>query len=198
MEISYFGKTTVRIKGKNSAILIDPSEAVAKLEADVIALTSKTVSIPKRENAVLIAGPGEYEVKGIHVVGVTQKLSETDESKDKITAYLINVDNLNVLHLATFTQTKLDDEQLENFENVDVLLVPLGSKNGLESAAAAKLAAQLEVGLVVPFYPDGNRDTFESAFLKDMGKGTPEPTKKLIMTRDKLPEEAQVVLLETS
>lgn len=73
MEISLVNSTSVKIKGKNASLIIDPS---SKQEADIIIATKPldVLTIDKIEGQrLVIAGPGEYEAGGISVTGKLTK-----------------------------------------------------------------------------------------------------------------------------
>lgn len=73
MEISLVNSASVKIKGKNASLIIDP---VAKQDADIIIATKPldVLAIDKVEGVrLVIAGPGEYEAGGISVTGKTIK-----------------------------------------------------------------------------------------------------------------------------
>lgn len=201
MELTYFGGTTIRIKGKSAAIVVDPNTKIAKQEADIVAQTNSVQASPEviKSEFVLVDGPGEYEVKGINVVGVAQKPTETESNTNvRVTAYVINVDSVNSAHFGNFTQAKLAEDQLEELENVDIVLLPINHESGFEPSAAAKIAAQVEARIIIPLFPSGKNEELVKEFLKEMGKESIEPIKKLTITKDKLPEEPQVVLLDES
>ncbi|MGE5042064.1 MAG: hypothetical protein ACM3IJ_04120 [Candidatus Levyibacteriota bacterium] len=72
MEVSKSG-TSVKLKGKNASLVIDPT---SKAEAEIVIATAAPDSLvlDKVEGKrLVIAGPGEYEVGGISVTGITTK-----------------------------------------------------------------------------------------------------------------------------
>ncbi len=69
MEISKVGAASIKLKGKNSSLIIDPT---GKTEAQIILATQPldSLSLDKVEGArLIISGPGEYEVGGISITG---------------------------------------------------------------------------------------------------------------------------------
>ncbi len=73
MEISLINKTSVKLKGKNASVVIDPT---SKADAEIV-ITTKAIdslSLDKVEGVrLIISGPGEYEAGGISVTGKTAK-----------------------------------------------------------------------------------------------------------------------------
>lgn len=73
MEISLINSTSVKIKGKNASLVIDPT---AKQDADIIIATKplEALAVDKIDGVrLVIAGPGEYEAGGISITGKSSK-----------------------------------------------------------------------------------------------------------------------------
>src|SRR3990167_7003347 len=116
MDIYFSDETSIRLKGKKTALVIDPTSTV---EADAILLTQKNLSyvkLDKVKNArVTIAGSGEYEIGGVAIVGV--KVGET-------TTYYVKMDGVALVHLGGIT-APLSDSEIDKYPSVDVLFVPV-------------------------------------------------------------------------
>lgn len=170
MDISYLGGGSVKLAGKGITIISDPTAASV---ADVILLTSgKSVSAGE---AMLIDGPGEYEVKGAMITGAPAGDG---------TAYAVDIDDATVAIVGA--NTVLGDQQIEALGQIDVLAV-----DAADASAAAKIVSQLEPKYVIPVGSD------TTAFLKEMG-AKPEPIAKLKISGKDLPEETTVVVLEAT
>lgn len=69
MEIQKLTENSIKIKGKNASIVVDPS---GKTEAEIIIATQpdSLLTLDKVEGQrLIISGPGEYEAGGISVTG---------------------------------------------------------------------------------------------------------------------------------
>ena len=121
----------------------------------------------------VFSGPGEYESKGVMITEVS--LSEN-------IIYSIVIDRLNIVHLGNLDQGNLEKERLEEIDQADVLLTP-------QSASVA----DLEPKIIIPYSSDGES---LGKLLKELGVENAEPQPKLSVTKDKLPEEPMVVVLE--
>ena len=70
------------------------------------------------------------------------------------------------------------------------------------SAPSAEIIAQLEPRIVIPmhYFLDGLKFQLDPVdkFLKQMGAESVQPVPKLSITKDKLPEETEVVVLSKS
>jgi L-ascorbate metabolism protein UlaG (beta-lactamase superfamily) len=202
VDITYLGGGAVKVSGKSLTIICDPmagDAAVAKLKADVVTW-STTEGLAKVGEALVLDGPGEYEVKGAMITGVPAQL-HIDEDGKRCTVYSITVDGVNVVVTGNVAG-KLDNKQVEALGHVDVLVVPVGGTGlTLDAEGAAAVVAQLEPGYVVPVHFDDGKTKYEmpqdnvEVFLKEMGVN-PEAQSKLKVNAKEVPEETQVVLLK--
>lgn len=213
MDINWYGQSCFRIKGKNASIVIDPFDPEITglklpkdMEAQVLLSTHShhnhnNISAVSG-NPLIISGPGEYEISGVSVVGVGSYHDDSEGTeRGKNTIYRILIDGINVVHLGDLGHV-LSEEQLAQIDATDILLIPVGGKYTIDSEAAAKVVAQMESRIVIPMHYQipGLKSELESAdpFLKEMGAENVVPVLKLSITKDKLPEETQVVVLAKS
>ncbi len=213
MDIYFYGQALVKLKGKNATAIIDPFKedfVGLKLPKDLAAdLAIMTHNHDDHNNlnaitdAVLkITGPGEYEVKGISVTGVsTFHDMEQGAQRGRNTVYNIGIDGLNVVHLGDLGH-KLSEEEVDEIGSTDILLVPVGGTYTIDAKLASDIVSQLEPKIIIPIHYKLPGLKFELApvedFLKEMGFENAAPAPKLSITKDKLPEEMQVVLLAKS
>lgn len=69
MEISKISSSTIKIKGKNASLVIDPT---SKVDAEIVITTipAENLALDKVGGIrLIISGPGEYEVGGVSVTG---------------------------------------------------------------------------------------------------------------------------------
>lgn len=205
MEITYLGHSSFKLKGKTATVVTDPF--LEKCEANIV-----TVSHPHADHnqiskvsgsPFVIDGGGEYEVKGVSVIGVASWHDDkAGAQRGPNTIYIIEIDGMRVCHLGDLGH-KLSDAQLEEIGSVDVVLVPVGGEYTLDATQAGEVVQQLDPWIIIPMHyqqPGLDAATFGKlagvdSFLKVIGKEV-APVPKLVVTRDKLPEETQVVVLE--
>lgn len=213
MDIYFYGQACFKLKGKSATVFVDPYKEEftgLKLPKDLSAnLALSTHDHDDHNNldaitdAVLkIAGPGEYEVNGVSVVGVsTFHDGEKGAQRGRNTVYNISMDGLNIVHLGDLGE-KLSEEQIEEIGSTDILLVPVGSVYTIDAKAASDVVSQLEPRIVIPMHYGLPGLKFEleplENFLKEMGFENVEAQPKLSITKDKLPAELQVVVLNKS
>lgn len=213
MDIFWNGQACFKLKGKQSSVVIDPFDSEFSglklpkdLEADLCLIThdhqdhnnSKAVA----GSPIVINGSGEYEVKGIAVIGITTYHDNTKGSeRGKNTVYNIEIDGVNVVHLGDLGQT-LTEEQVQEIGVCDILLIPVGGIYTITAKEAAEVVSQLEPKIIIPMHYKIDGLKFDLApveeFLKEMGVENTVPLNKLSITKDKLPEESQVVVLQKS
>lgn len=188
MEITYLGHAAFRIKGKTATVVTDPYATGGgalkfpkHVTADII-----TVSCDHPEHnatsgvegmAYIVNGPGEYEIKGVGVIG---------HKSGKNTIYRIEIDGLSFVHIGDLDHA-LSSEEVDKLDGVDILLIPVGN------TFAVSVINEIEPSIVIPL---GTSSDQRTAFLKELGKEDVVAQPKLIMTRDKLPEQMQVIILE--
>ena len=210
MDIYWYGQACFKIKGKQATALIDPYDPAMlgiKLPKDTSAdMVLKTHDHADHSNldvagesAIKITGPGEYEVKGIATTGVmTYHDNQKGAERGKNTVYNLEVDGVNIVHLGDLGQI-LEEDQLEEIGSVDILMIPVGGVYTVDAKDAARIVAQLDPKIVIPMHYKLEDLKVEleplENFLKEMSVENPVPQSKLAITKDKLPEEMQVVVL---
>lgn len=195
MDINWYGQSCFKLKGKTTALVIDPfgsGKTDFKLPKDFSAPLVLVTHGQKdsshlagvSEAKLIIDGPGEYEFMGVTVNGT--------RTFDDNTAFNILIDGINVVHLGELGQP-LTEEQVNEIDGVDILMIPVGGVSTIDAKVAAAVVAQLEPRVVIPMY-------FQDVeiFLKEMGVDNTEPVAKFAITRDKLPEETQIVVMSKS
>jgi L-ascorbate metabolism protein UlaG (beta-lactamase superfamily) len=206
-EFRWFGHNCFRIRGKDAVVVTDPVGRgtgfnLAKQTADVV-----TISSPQPEHSNLAAvkpefkmidGPGEYEIHDIFVTGIrTHQDDAGGQVRGHNTAYLIEVDDMVVGHLGDLGHA-LTAEDAEAMSDVDILLVPAGSRS-LDPARAAEITSQLAPKIVIPMQfatASGDRDLLGvDGFCRNLGVSVPEPEEKLVVKSSELGETMRVVVL---
>lgn len=213
MEISFLGHSSFKIRGKTATLVTDPYSPqmvglkFPKVEADIVTITHQHEDHNQKDQVLgspfVVSGPGEYEVKNVSIFGISSFHDSSEGSeRGQNTLFLIEMDGIRIAHLGDLGY-KLSDRQLEELNGVDILLVPVGGIYTLDPRQASEVISQLEPKFVIPMHYNfpglnsavfGKMSTVED-FLKEMGeKGQYLP--KLQISREKLPEETQIIVLE--
>jgi L-ascorbate metabolism protein UlaG (beta-lactamase superfamily) len=148
----------------------------------------------------VVSGPGEYEISGVLIIGMATFHDDAKGSKrGKNTAYLMEVDEVSVCHLGDLGHV-LTTEQVEEMENVDVLLLPVGGVSTIDAPMAAEVVRQLEPKVVVPMHYKTKALSREletvDRFLKETGVKEVNSQSKLSFTKPGLPTSILVFLLD--
>jgi L-ascorbate metabolism protein UlaG (beta-lactamase superfamily) len=211
MDIYWYGQAMFKIKGKNATVVTDPFvpdfvglKLPKDLDADVITVSHDH---DDHNNAgavngepILFKGPGEYERKSVAVIGVASfHDDQKGAERGKNTIYNIMIDGLNIVHLGDLGQEALTQEQISEIGGCDILMIPVGGVFTIDGKAAAEIVAQLEPKIIIPMHYKTEGLKFElepvDNFLKAFGVESPDPIMKFSITRDKLSEEAKVVVM---
>lgn len=209
MEITWLGHACFRIKSRDATIVTDPYDKsvgyqMGKVSADIVTVSHghfdhNNVAAVAGEPKI-ISGPGEYEIKGVMITGI-QTFHDTEQGKKrgKNTVYLIETEDLVVCHLGDLGHV-LTAEQVEEMSNVDILMVPVGGNYTINAAQAAEVISLIEPRIVIPMHYKTDVVKLEidpvDKFLREMGIKSIQPQPKLTVSKNSLPEESQVVLLE--
>ena len=194
MELRWMGGRSVRLSGQTAKVLMDPTTAPVGREAGGLVTYSQaaqSASGGRRDGPFVIAGPGEYEVDEVFVVGVTGGVADGSN-----TLYNVSIDGLNVVHPGAAAQ-KLSQAQVEELGAVDVLVLPLGdaSHGGLK---AVDWIALLQPAIVVPLTSGDDPAGQLQRFLNAIGAPAGEARDVLQVQSGNLPEDASVVVLRPS
>ena len=210
MEILWYGQACFKIKSKNASLIIDPFDPDAiglKLPKDMEAnIALKTHDHPDHnnlkavtQNPVLVEGPGEYDIKGVGITGISIfHDSQNGLERGKNTAYNIQIEGLNIVHLGDIGHL-LTELQVQEIGACDILMIPVGGNYTISAKAATEIISSLEPRIILPMHYliPGLKVQLEGVenFLKEMGSESVTPLPKLIITKDKLPDEPTVIIL---
>lgn len=213
MDIYPLGHSSFRIKGKQATIVTDPYDQAAvglkfpKVEADVVTIShdhrDHNASLLVEGTPYVVKGAGEYEIKGVHIVGVSVFHDDKQgEQRGKNVMYQMIVDGVTLVHLGDLGH-KLSTEQAKEIGTCDILFIPVGGAYTIGADIASEVAAQFEPKIIIPMHykREGLKADLDvlsgvDKFLKEMGNEEVAPISKLSITKDKLPEDTQVVVLE--
>jgi L-ascorbate metabolism protein UlaG (beta-lactamase superfamily) len=189
MIVTYFGNGCFRLQSGDTAVLVDPENNRLKADVTLKTLTSTAGDALSEElSAGTIAFPGEYEIKGISIVG----FPVTEESTEKFlkTAYSVEWEEMKFVFLGHCSRP-LSASLMEEFFEADVLFLPAGGGHFLEPEVAAKMVKQLEAKIVIPSF---TKDPSE--FLKALGKKTDPVEKFVFKKKDILADKGRPVVLK--
>ncbi len=219
MEITWYGRTCIRLRGREAVVVADPYQAVVGptgrgITGDIVTLShpddtplpkakgkrsrdGKTVLPASLEPAFVLDGPGEYEVKEVLLTGVrTYRDDAKGDERGKQTAFVVELDGMHTIPLGDLGHLRTEEE-LSDVGSVDIACVPIGGN--LTATRASELIAQLDPRIVVPMPVCDDEAQCEEAlarFFHEMGS-EPILQPKLSVTISALPSETTAVRLES-
>jgi L-ascorbate metabolism protein UlaG (beta-lactamase superfamily) len=222
MEITWYGGSCIRLRGKEGVIAADAYRSIVGptgrgLVADIVtyshadprplpakgkarvAAPDGVVRPTSLETSFQLDRPGEYEVHQVLINGVR---TYRDDQKGALNGdnviFVYELDGLHTVHLGDIGHA-LTEGMIGEIGPVEVVIVPVGGH--LSAARAAELVAQLDANLVVPIPVCEDEAACEAEmakFMHEMGvKQAPEPQPKLTVTFSSVPQELTIILLES-
>lgn len=206
MEITWLGGACFRIRGRDAAVATDPSTAKiskrsARPKADLVTLSDATadadadaVRANHGDRVPFIAdGPGEYEVCGVYVHGVSERPGGAT------TLYTIDVDHVTVGHFASLS-AELSDALVDELGPIHVLLIDVDADRAGTAGHAVQLINRIEPNIVVPYGRDnganGDPDVAWLRIARDLSGAGVVGENSVSVNRSNLPEPVTVRVLE--
>ena len=219
MELTWYGRTCIRLRGRDAVVVNDPYPSIVGptgrgITGDVVTFSHPDDNHPPKkatklsrdggtamptslEPAFVLDGPGEYEVHDVLLTGVrTYRDNDKGTQRGRQTAFVMELDGVHTIHLGDIGH-ELTEEKLADIGRVEVVCVPIGG--ALTAATAAALVAQLDPKIVIPMpvcEDEAQCDEAVNQFLHEMG-AEPMIQPKLSIMPSTLPAETTTVLLES-
>lgn len=158
LEIEYKGGNSVIIATKDMQLWVDANVASLGLKmgkfGNVVFLATESRFLPDVEStALLLEGPGEYEVGPFAITGLSARRHiDTEAEHNQSAVYHIDVNDIRIGVVGNVA-APLSEEQLETIGIVEILILPVGG-NGytLDAKSAASVVAQVEPKIVIPVH----------------------------------------------
>lgn len=214
MDITYLGHSSFRLRGKSAVVVTDPFDSkmvglkYPKVSADIVTVSHDHKDHSSAEQIkdvqMVINGPGEYEVKGVSIIGLqTFHDDKKGQERGKNTIYLLEIDKLRIAHLGDLGH-KLEEKTVEDLGTVDILMIPVGGVYTIGSTVASEVIRDIEPSIVIPMHYKssgmdeksfGKLSTLDD-FLKEVGMTVEEMDKFSIKKSDFIDGESKVVVLK--
>ncbi|PIT88401.1 MAG: hypothetical protein COU29_01265 [Candidatus Magasanikbacteria bacterium CG10_big_fil_rev_8_21_14_0_10_36_32] len=202
MHINWLGQTCVKLQSKNLKdedviILIDgykPSKGdFPRSFSPNIALFSngENNSATLSQNPLIANTLGEYEAKDTMIYALP--------GPDGKLIFKIITEGMTIVHLGQLNK-KLNQDLINQLDNPDILLIPVGGGNYLNPEIAAEMVTTLEPRIVIPIALQCDTDPKAGTandFIKQIGLKPEITEKKIIIKKKDLPqEETKLIILE--
>ena len=210
MILTHLGHSCFKLNGKSAIVVTDPydqatfGKAMPKTKADIVTVSHSHhdhCAIDRVINSpFVVQGPGEYEIKGISIWGISSfHDKKMGSQRGKNTIYVYHLDTLRLCHLGDLGH-KLDDSQIERIGELDILMIPVGGVYTIDAKEAVQVVSQLEPKIVIPMHYKTKGLAFElgslNEFLREINEKETKPVKSLKISKATLPEERKVVWLK--
>jgi L-ascorbate metabolism protein UlaG (beta-lactamase superfamily) len=209
MEITWFGHSCFRIKGKEAVVLMDPCSettgyALGKVQANMVTISHAHPGHSHldtlQEGYRAIKGPGEYEIKDTYITGIATFHDDVQGKKSgKNTVYVIEMEGVTFCHLGDLGHP-LTPEVTGELGSINVLFVPVGGHSTIWAQAAADLVRNVNPGIAIPMHYKTEAEKaeleFPERFLKELGIKDLVSQPKFVVTKTNIPASTQVVLLD--
>jgi L-ascorbate metabolism protein UlaG (beta-lactamase superfamily) len=210
MVINYLGGSCFKITQGDLTLAFNPpskdsSLKASKFGADIALVSYDHEDFNGVENAAfgerepfVIAGPGEYEVKGVAVRGFGSESSygmdagKAGGDKGINTIYSISLEGMTLCFLGALGTSTLPQTAKQELDNIDILFLPIGGQGALGYAEANKLAVQLEPKAVIPMHYDA---ASLKSFLKEAGEEVKPVDKLTLKKKDLDGKEGEIIVL---
>lgn len=213
MEITWYGHSCFRLAERSIATVVtdpfDPQIAgygPRDFNANIVTISQDDpehnyLGVVK-DKPYIISGPGEYEVSGVFITGIhmaSHKGEGSAKNSHSYTLYAFDFDPLKVVHLGSLNRI-LTQAEIEAIGTVNIAILPIEEGRSLNASRATEVISLLEPNIVIPIFDDPagkQRSDSLAKFLKEMGLNEIAPQPFLKIAASSLPEETQVVLLES-
>jgi len=216
MKIQYLGHSCFEIKNREVSVITDPFDPklvglkFPKIEADVVTVshghTDHNYVAGVGVKPVVFDYPGDYEVKGVKIFGLQSWHDKTRGSeRGENIIFKIVIDGIVVTHLGDLGEMP-SRELLEELEDTDILLIPVGGTFTINAAEAAEIVKAIKPAVTIPMHyqvPKLNPAEFAALsdpgeFLKLLGKAGIAPVSRFEAKNEEELPENEVLLLEAA
>jgi len=210
MEITWSGHSCFTLRGKETALVIDPCGAPVGCgtrwgNPQAVLVTHEHTGHANLDgmkavdcNPRIFKGPGEYEIGGAFITAVPAfHDSESGAERGRNTVYSIEMEGLRVCHVGDLGHP-LSSQVARELGPVDVLCIPVGEVTTLSVAEAKAVSKALQPRYILPMhYRSEARPDLQpiDGFLAAMGVQQVETRPKLNVTSTNLPLNPQVLAL---
>lgn len=210
MHISWYGQSCFKILGKDITLITDPPDKKIGLnppgiKADIVTISHNHLSHNNygkiRGEFEIIDTPGEYNIKGVNIFGVSTFHDKCKGKKLGLnTIFIIEMEKIKICHLGDLGD-KLSDYQLDSVDGVDILMVPTGENNLISIKEVVEIINVIEPKIIIPMHYKipglKNKLSSLNRFCDEMSLKSKKALPKLSIKHKDLPKtESEIVILE--
>ena len=200
MEISWIGHSSIRIRGREATVIVDPwdkktfgtmSRPKAHLilnsrSGDPLSSGNDQVAPAGNQTPIIFDRPGEYEISGVQVEGykTSESTVKTEADSEPIqavaggTSWLIKLEGISIGILSGLKHA-LPTTGKGLFANADVILCPIGLAEAIPQEIMVKTVREINPSVVIPYGYDSEEDENLTAFVGAFGSSVSDPVDSL-------------------
>jgi L-ascorbate metabolism protein UlaG (beta-lactamase superfamily) len=151
-------------------------------------------------NPAVLVKAGAQTLKGLEIKAVSLFHDESQGSqRGNDLVFCFKIDDLNVCHLGDLGHL-LSPEQISEIGRVDLLFIPVGGYFTIDAKAASEVARSLKAKLIFPMHYKTAKADFPISpvdeFLKDKKNVRKLKTSEFEVTKETLPKETEIIVLQ--
>ena len=192
MEIKFFNKSTIFLKGKKESVLVDPTEKEIinnKNNSRIIVYTNGDFNQTDLLNneKIVIRGGGEYEIGGVEIMGINGENGNT--------VYRIVIDTFAITILGKINQ-ELSPKRIEKIDSADILIAPTKIGNICSHKLVKEWSKKWGVNYLVPLTDD---EDYLKKFLDEADEEGLETVESIKLDKkEDLPDGLEIKLLKNN
>jgi L-ascorbate metabolism protein UlaG (beta-lactamase superfamily) len=214
MVITYNGLEFFKVQSGNLTLVFNPVSKNSKtkitpprFKSDIALITLdhpdfngvESLSGKDEKQTFIIDGPGEYEIQDVFIKGFASK-SDYGGKESINTIYKVVMEGINLCFLGVLSEKNIPDDVLAELDGTEILFVPIGGGNVLNSSEAYKLSVKISPNVIIPMHYGnyGDKDALKK-FLKEEGIKDLKSLDKLTAKKSNLAlESGKIIVLESS
>lgn len=210
IEIRWHGHSCFEMRN-HVTLVLDPHDGVSiglkppSAKADIVLISHKHfdhangLSYVKKNGTVVIDRPGNYEVKGVRIIGLPTYHDESRGARrGSNIIYLFEIEGIRFCHLGDLGHV-LSEDQARLLRPVDVLMIPVGGTFTIDARQANDVIKLLSPRMVIPmhFKVPGLNLPIASVESFIAGRGDVEriPSNTYKLSRETIPFELKILVL---
>lgn len=225
MELNWLGNSSLRLRGKDASIVIDPwtkklHGTMGRPKAHIILNSHRNNPLCTGNEQVASAGnaepiifdrPGEFEVSGVQIEGYASDVTNSgiepvDDSQPSLsgksntvekTSWFIQIDGLAIGVLSGLTDV-LNGSGKDLFGSSQIILCPTDPKGTLPSGTMSRVIRDINPAVVIPYGYKGLNDENLITLANLLGTTVLESTNGITLTTRDIVSDGPIELLLTN
>ncbi len=212
MDITWLGHAAIRMRARDAAVVMDPTDRSAgndmgRPPGEIVTIShdhphhNHVAGV--KGDVMVIDGPGEYEISGIHIEALRSSLRPVegeDPAALRSTIFIFETEELRLAHVGGLGVAPTS-QLAEHLSDLDVLFISVDCPEAQPADQAARTTHALEPRIVIPVGYDppasGTAPALQ-AFVQALGLTPEEAVSRLTLNRRAVGgDSTRILLLES-